>query len=949
MALGLRDRLAILVVAAAACSHVHTIKDRSRPATIAPTRTTHVDGVVLDPDGSPCSAARVLLVRQGDDADGRGQIVPVGRDGRFSVDGLRAGGYVLTATGRGYAAIVPRVVVSEDSPVTGVELHLGLGAVVIRGRVASLGKPLRSASVAVNQDGFWIAQSDSSGGFEIVVPSAAKSLVATAPGFVRAEKEFDPDVPPDFIEFVLTPSTPIVGRVIRRDNGQPVPSAELDLRSIHAEEWDRAPLQHRHSSLDGTFRFDVPPGEYTIRAESGSLVGHSAQRIEVIPGTSVASIVITLEALPTVSGHVFNARTGQPIPKARVYLVDGTREHSVPRFDAIDTERTDNDGQFVFKGVEPGHWALATEAEHCVERRAPLVVERADITNVRILMPEAALIRGTVLTLDGRPVARVRVAGSVLPGRGERAVWAYASTRADGSFSIDGLPPGEATVAVQSNSGESKPRTIAIASDRENPIDLRVDDSGPRTATIEGTVRWDDGVAAAGVTVKAAGALFTLHDDSTHTEGDGSYRLTVKARGKDAVASISIVLSDTENDSLFERDEGHRVVRVSPGTTAHADFSIRRRTHQIVGRVLGPDGAPLVGARVIPSSELHSAGWQVFGLANRRSVETGSDGSFVLDRLPGGKLVLFATYGALPVLEERQVETDTDVTLKMSMGAAVSGRVIDPHGQSVSDCELRVTHGWKTLGHQAGKGDHHRLSETGTFEIQHLPVQDLGYPNTTFDFDVLCVDGRVGTNDHVAIRDGEWRRELEIKLGAGGSVAGRVVDDDGKPLRDVTITDYEQTHKKTRTDADGRFELAGLMPGRSIQVSVELGGYLPDYRKVEEIKLAGVAPLGTIRLMKGSLGAGGLVLGSTRLDSHGLVDGVGAQSWEQEGGLRVGDRVISVDGHLARGYGEFALNRLLGGPDGTNASVVIVRKGVRRELSLKRKKRDWFESPATRR
>jgi len=76
---------------------------------------------------------------------------------------------------------------------------------------------------------------------------------------------------------------------------------------------------------------------------------------------------------------------------------------------------------------------------------------------------------------------------------------------------------------------------------------------------------------------------------------------------------------------------------------------------------------------------------------------------------------------------------------------------------------------------------------------------------------------------------GDESDPIRLTLQSTGSVIGRLVDEEGRPrpsvplrvTEDLKTTRFESSSKFGKTDAEGRFQIKGFVPGISYQVSIE--------------------------------------------------------------------------------------------------------------------------------
>ena len=105
----------------------------------------------------------------------------------------------------------------------------------------------------------------------------------------------------------------------------------------------------------------------------------------------------------------------------------------------------------------------------------------------------------------------------------------------------------------------------------------------------------------------------------------------------------------------------------------------------------------------------------------------------------------------------------------------------------------------------------------GRFRADALPAGRVtltaaapGYVTTTREIEVVAGD---------RLHD-VTTRDVRIEMERGGVVTGRVRDDRGDPVADVTIA---AAGLRARSDREGLFRLDGVPPGR-VRVSAEKGG-----------------------------------------------------------------------------------------------------------------------------
>ena len=393
------------------------------------------------------------------------------------------------------------------------------------------------------------------------------------------------------------------------------------------------------------------------------------------------------------------------------------------------------------------------------------------------------------------------------------------------------------------------------------------------------------------------------------------FRVRIAARGAVA-AELSGVYDASETDDLGELP--------------------LRKAEALAGRVTGPGGKPLAGARVTLTARGRFDA--SFGLAPvPQEATTGPDGTFRFEGAASerNELVVEAS-GMAPVRVAEAKGGAQSRAIALAEGTALSGSVKKRDGKPAAGVLVRYeTDGLETRWEETGAD--------GTFLLANLPARRgsvvaeageegfaeapsitpaqgrapltlvLGSPTIlegrTLDIATLKVVPRVklavrtGQADHIArsgadgrfrvrgLRPGEayvradepryvlWTRPriplekgatktLDLPLTRGASLAGRVVDEDGRPVPDAKVlvssggdgpgrfvsrATAGDPGAKIRSRGDGTFSASRLSPGENQRLTVQH----PDYEKG---KLGGI-----------SLQAGGTRTGAVVTLRRGLV------------------------------------------------------------------------------
>ncbi len=238
-------------------------------------------------------------------------------------------------------------------------------------------------------------------------------------------------------------------------------------------------------------------------------------------------------------------------------------------------------------------------------------------------------------------------------------------------------------------------------------------------------------------------------------------------------------------------------------------------------RVLA-DGRPVSDTAVSVFAPADPAAWfavRASGRAPFASTRTDTAGIAVVQLSQAGiwHLVAQASGHARGVREVNLVPPagDVDVTVHLLPGSALAGRVVDERGVPVPEAVVHAG-AMALYGRSRHANARARTDAQGRFRFADLPAGRLqlsagepaGHPITiVVPFPGVC----------------------ELVLRPRGALAGVVTDvDTGRPLSGVVLRiGGTGVIGHVDTDGDGRYELAGLLPGKVHRIAVLADGYVP--------------------------------------------------------------------------------------------------------------------------
>ncbi len=255
---------------------------------------------------------------------------------------------------------------------------------------------------------------------------------------------------------------------------------------------------------------------------------------------------------------------------------------------------------------------------------------------------------------------------------------------------------------------------------------------------------------------------------------------------------------------------------VQPVATGRDEPPSEFRNVGVKGKVVGPDGKPVVGAKLSPRTVV----------VREKGITTGPQGDFTFT---AERILIdhFAMSVEAPGLASKVFTLPaTGIVpspLKMGVGVIVTGRVIRD-GKPVAGVAMGLQQTQRSLDDYLGDLDA-RTDAQGRFRFEHV-FTDQG-------FAVGAVTGSL--NDHGAVTprtsqtgaDGSVIDLGDFEVQRGRRLAGRVIFADGKAIPAGTQVQASSENVPGRiraaVDAQGRFELLGL-PESEVHVWVWLPG-----------------------------------------------------------------------------------------------------------------------------
>ncbi len=629
---------------------------------------------------------------------------------------------------------------------------------------------------------------------------------------------------------------------------------------------------------DGGFAIDGAP------REPGALVadaGPEGRGSTVLTAAVAERTLIALAPTATLSGRVVDAEGARPLPNVRlVARAEG----------ASFLARSGPDGRYAIRGLSPRRYQLSAEDDRFVPWSRSVSVAAGQAEAQDVPLARAATLAGRVVDAEGVPIEGARV--QLLPS-GENVFRAFmrrmdggggaVRSGKDGGFKATRLAPGE-NQRLDVRHDDYEERAIGGISLQPGATRGGLTVVMRRGLTLRGVVKDEQGQPLGGAEVE-------LQATRSFRAGRGGVQMEMIGPG-------SQVRHETGVDGRFEfrglKPGDYTVSARRPGFARASVDPVKvadTRAAEPLVLVLRP-GATISGV-------LHdklgngASGWYVgargasqgggppLGPGSNRSEEpTGPDGAFLLEGLTAGESYELQALGGsgLGPRKPGVVAPADGIELTVNGTGQIRGRVVDADtGRPVSDFQVRyepdAQGGMRFFigtGRNRGRAPYERQpfhAEDGAFVLEDVPAG-------RWAVEAFAQGYQSGSVAAISVGEGDASDAVEVRLTRGGVLSGRVVESrTGKPILDATVRAEAaggggrrmgfriggESEDETSTDADGRYELAGLAPGSWVVTASH-----PDWSEATaSVEIKDAPASADIRLGRGG-SVGGAVLAAGR-------------------------------------------------------------------------------------
>lgn len=614
----------------------------------------------------------------------------------------------------------------------------------------------------------------------------------------------------------------LVGRVVADKTAEPIRFARVLLPL------DPPASVAVRTRKDGTFEVrGLPSGVFDLRVAALDFDPRTFETPALSPDARADAGDLPLRRHVTLT-HGLAVKVvdeaGRPIPGARVaastlpwgILVTIGAMSGIP--DPVTREATTDDvGTARLAPLPPERYDVVARAPgFALNGVTSVVVAAGRIESVTIALGRALTIEGTVVDADGAGVGGAFVSGLSVP-----SFRSYDVVTSDplGQFTLEGLAPGNYMVfAGQDEKGEGMTPNVK-AGDRGTKI--RLGGAG----RVKGRVLEADGTPATRFTLRPyTGDWFRYNYSRVVPVADDEGRFSL------ALAPGAYSIDVRSETGAFTTTTA---VTVTQGSEATLDVRLPA-AGVVLGVVTDAEGHHLPGAEVF----VKRGGFPPEPV-REQYVRADAEGRFALRGLGLESVRLHVRHPAWATTELVATASPPgearEITVRMARGARVLGRVTTKGGQPVEGTQVNLSQGFDFFNAKTTF-----TGSDGAFAF--TAVAKGTYQVSTGRFE----NAASGLRKQVNVGDGGdvgVDFELAATDGDGAKVVG-TVRIAGKPPPRTTVYGEDErgaaSAVTTETDATGRYELAGLKPGR-VRVWIQTASGLSESKTARITDAGGVA------------------------------------------------------------------------------------------------------------
>ncbi len=557
----------------------------------------------------------------------------------------------------------------------------------------------------------------------------------------------------------------------------------------------------------------VPAGPVEIQLFAGDGRRHDAAWSAPAAGDPPAGWIALPRTAP-LAGRVVADASGEPIAGALVW----------PGFDPGRFASSDADGRFQLEAPPAERFWLQAEAAGFL----PLVEHPAAGHELVLRLEPAAAVAGRVVDEAGRPVPGARLTAALRSHpdkrpafRPDRAAGRAVSDR-EGRFQLTGLHPAagyELAVAKAGFHPSRAPLEPAAPGGGRPPLRVVLE----RSRAIHGRVVDAEDTPLAGVTVRLLEAAEGRRRSPRSLRAAPPDRWTTRT-GAEGRFTLPDVPSRRVDVAAYKEGFSLLIVRGVRIPEAREAFDLGTlglvRGAAVAGWVRAADGEPLVAAEVWVVDAAVGEPLAMAEAITRQPPDaaTAAEGRFQVTDLPPGEPfhLLVDADGYLPAaVPGLTAPTPEPIEVRLESAAGVRGEVVDAEQRPIADAQVRlqpvVVAGEPRRGRRPLSV---RSDGDGSFRFDEVAAGSA-------DVDAFAPGFQPSDARRLEVTAGAPAQPLRFVLRRGIALPGRVTDRGGAPIEGARA---RAGRPRASSDAEGRFVVEGLAPGRQL-LEVDHPGY----------------------------------------------------------------------------------------------------------------------------